>query len=355
MAVSKLRQVRLEPFAMAAQELRSHGLAVLPLDDKEPRIQFKNWSAPPGKEAIEKFIPKFGDSNIGIICHLSGVTVVDIDDPSLIEAMLERFGDTPLRTATPRGGVHLWYQHNGEHNRDLRTSDEIDVDIKGHNGIIVVPPSVRQNGQHEGKPYQFVTGSWDDLPRLPKILPGALNRVTPTPLGAVKQGWRNTSLFKALLRQAHHCDNETDLIDVAKTINDDFPDPLPEAEVIKTAKSAWDIHARGENWSGKEARFQITRSAYNALSPDSNALNLFHCLQFSHGARSEPFAVSPKAMRKANVIPGWGVDRYTNARNKLESMGAIKCIYRGGRKPHDPSMFTFDPSFPLRVGKLNPI
>ena len=69
-------------------------------------------------------------------------------------------------------------------------------------------------------------------------------------------------------------------------------------------------------------------------------MGLFICLNLNHGARKEPFAVSPKAMHKAEVIPGWGVNRYTNARNKLEELGALKCVHQGGKRPGDASMFT---------------
>jgi hypothetical protein len=339
-AVSKLRQIKSKPFATAAQKLRGHGLAVLPVDDKEPRIKFRNWSSPPGEGAIEKLISSFGSMNIGIVCHLSGVTVVDIDDPKLVEAMLERFGNTPLRTRTPSGGLHLWYRHNGEHNRNLRSPEKLEVDIKGKKGIIVVPPSIRPDGQHAGKAYEFISGSWDDLPNLPLILPGAFDYGTLIPLHAVESGQRNNMLFSCLLKEVRRCDGVEDLIDVARTINDDYPEPLSDNEVLKTAKSAWDIHARGDNWSGNEAKFSITRSIYDVLKCDSDMLNLYTCLQFNHGARKEPFAVSPRAMHKHNVIPGWGVDRYRNARNKLTALGGINYSHRGGKGNGDPHMFT---------------
>jgi hypothetical protein len=331
------------PFAESAQVLRAYGLAVLPLGregGKEPLVSFGNWSFPPGADSINKLITKHGNVNIGIVCHLSGVTVVDIDDPSLVEAMLERFGPTPLRTRTPSGGVHLWYRHNGERNRNLRASENLDVDIKGFNGIIAVPPSIRPDGEHAGKAYEFISGSWDDLPNLPLILRDALNSQTLTALHSVGRGRRNDMLFRSLLREAHRCDEEEDLIDVARTINDDFPEPLPAAEVVKTAKSAWDYEVRGENWAGREARFPFTKSTYDALKSNSDALNLFTCLHLSHGARKEPIAVSPKAMHRDRVIPGWGVARYTNARNMLEKLGGLKCIHKGGKGPGDPSMFT---------------
>ncbi len=78
----------------------------------------------------------------------------------------------PLVTGTPSGGVHLWYRTTGE--RCQVRLDGLKVDIKGIGGMVVVPPSIRPTGQHAGKAYTFVKGSWDDLIHLPTITPGAL-------------------------------------------------------------------------------------------------------------------------------------------------------------------------------------
>ena len=50
---------------------------------------------------------RYPDANVGVACGLSGMVVVDIDDRSLLPSMLLRFGDTPLITRTPSGGVQF--------------------------------------------------------------------------------------------------------------------------------------------------------------------------------------------------------------------------------------------------------
>ena len=39
----------------------------------------------------------------------AGLVVVDVDRADLVEPLLELYGDTPVRTLTPSGGVHLYY------------------------------------------------------------------------------------------------------------------------------------------------------------------------------------------------------------------------------------------------------
>ena len=104
------------PFAEAALELRRAGLAVIPCggdDGKKPSMKWPKRSL--GEAAINKLITpeRFGNANIGILTgELSGVFIVDIDDPGIVAKMLNRFGSTPMITRTPSGGVHLWYPTN---------------------------------------------------------------------------------------------------------------------------------------------------------------------------------------------------------------------------------------------------
>ena len=75
--------------------------------------------------------------------------------------MIERFGDTPLKTRTPSGGCHLWYRHNGEPGG---LSPHIPVQLKAAGGFVVVPPSVRPSGPHADRLYEFVEGTMAILP-----------------------------------------------------------------------------------------------------------------------------------------------------------------------------------------------
>jgi DNA-binding XRE family transcriptional regulator len=343
------------PFAGSAHDLLSRGLAVLPVGGetgKQPLMAWAEWTKPPTTAFVDKLTWRHPDANIGIICHLSRVTVVDIDDPALLWAMLEYFGDTPLIIRTPSGGYHLWYRHAGERCTNLR-GESLDIDVKGRGGFIVVPPSVARQGRHAGKPYVFERGSWADLGRLPRIReesPLMMNggqrnnhfaSAKAFPLRSIAVGRRNDTLFRLLLRQAPYCDTFNDLHDVACTINDSsLEEPLPLAEVAQIASSAWGYEQRGENWAGREARDINRRSEFDILQQNPDAYVLWTNIKIEHGARREPFAVSPEAMAKNEVLAGWrDKRRYRRARDWLLENGFLEQIHNGGRAAGDPHLF----------------
>jgi hypothetical protein len=350
-------------FAAAALSLAAAGLGVMPLggaDGKVPLVKWRRWKRRPGPAFIRSLIKRHTDANIGVICGLSCVTVVDIDDLDLLPQMIERFGDTPLRTHTPSGGVHLWYRSSGEGCRNLRTSEGLAVDIKGIGGQVVVPPSVRFTGEHAGRSYGFLTGSWDELKRLPAIFPGtrpqdraqgqgsahpaSVPSNPPIRLRAVKEGYRNDVLFCSLLRHAKGSDDNIEaLLDTAETINADFDPPLSADEVAKTVVSAWKYETTDSNWVGREQRVYTLRSEWIALAAQRDGGDghlLFSRLRMAHWGHSE-FAVSPKAMAREQTIPGWGPKRYRAALGAITDAKLLNELHHGGRRPGDHSLFSF--------------
>jgi DNA-binding XRE family transcriptional regulator len=333
------------PFAAAALDLAARGLAVIPLggeSGKKPLVAWAKWRRPAGKNFLQKLTDKHGAANVGMICGLSKLTVVDVDAAGLADQMMERFGSTPLVVETPSGGRHLYYKSAGERSTDLR-SEGFPVDIKAAGGVLVVPPSVRPSGPHAGKSYRFLAGNWDDLPRLPNIRPGSLpasrRKLVPGGAGAVSEGNRNATLLRFLLSQARGCDAITDLQDVAAGWNDLLDSPLPAGEVENTVKSAWTYQINGRNWSGQEARAVVTASEFGILIQNADAFTLRTLLEFNHAARQAPFAVSPKAMHSANHIPGWSLPRYRAARDWLIGKNFLQMVHRGGARQGDPSLF----------------
>jgi|HubBroStandDraft_1064217.scaffolds.fasta_scaffold140750_2 hypothetical protein len=173
------------PFATAALQLHSYGLAPIPCsandDGKSPGIRTRGWKAPPGAEVLRQFALDFPRAHVGILTGLSRVSVVDIDDAHQVGDMIQRFGSTPLMIETPSGGIHLYYRASGERCANLRKPERLPVDIKGAGGFVVVPPSVRPSGPHAGKLYRFAEGSWEDVARLPTMKPGSLLRGPTAP------------------------------------------------------------------------------------------------------------------------------------------------------------------------------
>jgi hypothetical protein len=211
-------------FAAAAEQYWRHGFAPLPLGGpkgNEPLVsQFTKWKKRPPLEKIHEWAQRHPAANIGIVTGpVWGITVVDVDDPEILGAVLSRFGESPIRVSTPRGGTHLWYRSSGEACVNLRP-EGLEADVKGRGGIIVCPPSVRPSGEFAGCSYELVTGcSWAGLKDLPTIKQGALSAppaAVVTPLRAVAQGRRNNTLFRKLLRQVRYCDDLETLVDVAR-------------------------------------------------------------------------------------------------------------------------------------------
>jgi primase-like protein len=167
---------------------------------------------------------------------------------------------------------------------------------------------VRPSGPHAGSSYEFIGGTLADLARLPRLKPESIDRVAvtatnPARLRAVKEGWRNNSLFRHLKDHAPYCDDCETLLDVGMTFGQHDCDPtLPSAEIIKTVHSVWKMKEEGRLWAnGAEPRVVVPGTAIETLGAD--ALKLLMKLQLSNFDR-HPFAVMPKAMAEANTIPG---------------------------------------------------
>jgi hypothetical protein len=356
---------RAGPFSDAAPELCRHGLAVIPLggaDGKVPLVEWQKWPRPPGRKAIAELAAKFPSANIGVLTGLSGVTIVDVDEPAIVDDMLRRFGTTPLIMVTPRGGSHLWYRSAGERSTDLRASEGLAVDVKAAGGLVAVPPSVAWAGPAAGRPYAFVAGSWADLATLPQVHPGSLPTIQPKgatvrTLRAVRHGLRNKTLLKVLLRKVRHCDTEADLLDVATTIVEqhfelhDVPS-FSHAEIAKTVRSVWEMEQEGRNWVGKEAKIMTNASEFVVLQRNPDAYVFWHALRWAHCADPEPFAISCKAMAREQTIDGWADwKRYARARDWLLAHGGLVQAHTGGKGRGDPHLYGL--RSPAKMGTEN--
>ena len=339
-------------FGQTAPILIRKGLAPVPVggdDGKTPLMkgwQKRRWWH--SDQSINEIIDKFPTANIGIVTgRPSAVTVIDIDspDPDTIERINLQFGRTPLITATPSGGRHLWYRYSGERKANLRP--DLPVDVQTDGAFIVVPPSVRPTGEFAGKHYEFIAGGWESLSGLPPIGESALkqpgnrngnvSRLRPT-----EKGRRNAALFRYCLQQAPYCDTIEDILDVAHTENETYLPPLAYAEVFKTARSAFQYEVEGRNWIGREGYSTTTKTdidRLNGIDPKrgGDALMLLNVLNIAHCARAEPFAVAPRAM--ANKTLPWSHQRITAARDVLLRAGFLKKVKKGGAYRGDVSLY----------------
>lgn len=94
-----------------------------------------------------------GSPNIALVTG-SGLVVVDVDDPTLLDEVLDRCGQTPMRCATPTPGhTHLYYRmragvHYGGHVRIRGKA----LDMRCEGNYAVAPWSLNK----EGVPYRWL-------------------------------------------------------------------------------------------------------------------------------------------------------------------------------------------------------
>ncbi len=152
---------------------------------------------------------------------------------------------------------------------------------------------------------------------------------------------RAESHWNHLLRQVRACDTLDDLVDVALTFNDNCIPPLSEGQVVKTAKSAWKIEDDDRNWVGGPAQVVFPTADVNRLKHDPNAFTYLAMLKAAHGGRREPFALAARAMRREEVMPGWGRNKYMQVTNTLIESGDLVRVHEGGKHPGDgPHLYT---------------
>ena len=299
-------------FAEYAPEYIARGIPCFPVDQsKIPMV--KNWQNA-GVPAARKWVPKFYDANIGMCCGAkTGITEVDIDQPGdeAIADAMNIFGITPVIIQTASGNSKLWYGYNGE-KRSIRPFPGLDIDILG-NGLTVAPPSIS-----EGRNYEFIKGGLDDLDHLPYIDSRAALYNTELSVntdGLVRVGIRDDVLFRRLLREVRHVDDENALRDVAHTINEqEFVEPLPDTQVEQKVQRALFLESTGCNFVSIP-RVSLTHKEHDTLLDAPDAVSLLMLLRRNHSNRDQ-FAISPKAM-SGTVLPGWSVSRIKRARDVL--------------------------------------
>jgi hypothetical protein len=351
-------------FARTARSLFDLGLAPIPTggdDGKKPLTTGYNRK-PYGPNTISQLAFQFMAANAGVVCGLSHVVVVDIDEPDLLDPMLRRFDKTPLIIKTGgRGGYQAYYRDPGNiRPRDLRKSEGLAVEIKAAGSIVVVPPSINFK---TGRPYTFHAGDFSVLPELPRFNAEALGQVAEerpqSPAGRVGVGGRSKWLLSACLQRAPHCDDLNALLDVARTISDDHLEKsaaaqFTDAEIVKAATQAWKYQQEGRNWVGQKATQMYTADLpkfFGPLPHGMDALGLYLLLSTEHAARlarGDLFRLVIPAMVEQGTIPGWTADRFRNAMKTLATVGLLECVHQGTGRGN-PSLFTLHPFEPALV------
>lgn len=333
------RSAEYGPFASAAHELAEHCLAPIPLggeDGKRPMITgFSRWKRPPRTSTLDVWATKFPDANIGIVTGVaSKVTVLDIDDPTQRDEIEAAFGSSPLVAKTPGGGFHLYFRYSGERCRNLRP--EYSADLKAAGGQVVAPPSVRDGRA----PYRFVEGHLALVQQLPTLQSSSFSASSPGYGNEphARKGARNDTLYLHLMAQAPSCDTFDDLLDVARTANDNMLPLMKDREVINTALSAWRYEQSGRNYIGyaslRGKHCEWTRNL------DDSEYRLYQYLRDHNFGDNKIFPIANALCASLR----WSLYKLRKARRGLVHKGVVECIYEGGNGPGDPPLFRWGPA-----------
>ena len=362
-------------FADNAIDLRRAGFAVLPANGKRPLLNnFNNWRFPPGETAVAAWAERNPDADIAYIPGLTGkrggdpIIVLDGDDRRACDEIVERFGDTPGKIRTRRGG-HFLYDSGGADLGKLTSlrSYGLNVDLKHGNSIAILPPSRHA----EDRAFRYAFDGCDEtvLRDLPVFkmdsLQAILDRKEPilkfsrqcnytapppaAPPPLLFNNSRGLGLNRFLCSQAWACETFDDLLDCAHTFNMNLEsigeDPLDDDEICKRTAAVWnDLKA------GKLQRWHASRTVARTDADEikdicargkngGDAVALLMLLRAEHQARilrGETFALNTQAMAEQGTLD-WTVERFRNAIKLLLEADYIRIVSkgkntRGGRK-----------------------
>jgi hypothetical protein len=344
-------------FARNAPRLRQAGFAVLPANGKKPRrAGYREWRRVPSLDVVIEWAENEPAADIVYVPGLSkarqgdrGLVVLDADDEEACARIIEAFGDTPGRVKTRRGR-HYLYRAPGVDLGKLTSlkSAGIAADLKHGNSIVVAPPSRHQ----DDRDFRYSWEACDETvirdlpafnePALRRLVDAAKLPTTPRNLRTdLREGSRRLGLNDQLVAKAWSFVDQREMIDAAFLCNEkigkmDRRGPLAAEEVMQVVRAVWRDREAGkielwEKQASTEKRFymELRRLCERDPKQGPNAYALLQVLRAQHSARchrGETFAITPTAMAKARVIPGWTRERYEQARNLLLAENLIEQV-----------------------------
>lgn len=159
----------------AATWYAERGWKVFPLRPrtKEPFATLGVYNATDDLAQIDEWWKRWPQANVGLHCGGSGLLALDLDeykDSYAGARFLSRADEETVTNLTGSGGTHLLYRvPEGVKYTNATGNLPAGIDVRGHGGYIVVPPSVHPSGN----PYRWEVGygphEIDVLPLPPKL------------------------------------------------------------------------------------------------------------------------------------------------------------------------------------------
>lgn len=159
---------------MAAEHYARLGLPIIPLRGKVPAI--RRWQEYFANAVNVRFWFGTKGCNIGLRTGESGYIVLDTDTPDAEQWVKTHCEESPMQVLTGRGARHHYYgRPPDEEIRNRQGLRGIDgLDVRGHGGYIVVPPSIHPD---TGKAYAWM-GDFLPPEGLPRFSPAWIYRQT---------------------------------------------------------------------------------------------------------------------------------------------------------------------------------
>lgn len=336
-------------FASNALSMHGAGLCVLPITPaKTPAVTgFNRWRRRPAARVVRTWIAQFPNHNIAIVPGMAKtrLLVIDCDDLAEDERVEALFGPSPLQVRTRRG-YHRYYRDCGSDLPSNLRMIGLAVDIKRGRSLVVAPPSVHESGHM----YELAQGNWNLIGDLPfanfSNVIDMLQKNEARLRATMRDGSRAQNLNDRLCSAVWGCRSLEELVAVAEALNREFEceglRALDAVEVGHRARTVWRDRERGKILApGARDDPLVHYGALSAIDTGraSDAHVLLEKLVLEHAARTEAgktFNITPVAMARAGVIPGWTKERYKNARDVLIEASLIErvseCGWRDGKR-----------------------
>jgi len=246
------------------------GLSVFPVQltqngdkvEKKPVVEWTDYQRRYATESEIKVWCSLLDFNaLGMATgKISGVTVLDIDDPSITEY------DSEVKVGTISGGFHLWYKYKPGVRNSVRVGDKL-MDVRGDGGFVVVPPSALPD-----KKYTWIKYNFDKLTDFPVVVQHQ-REIKPVfdSLPEASEGIRNETAIKVaghMVSQTNKNAWETTAWTAFRSWNEHYvTPPIDDFELRRTFDSAIRMESQKHDVSGQIKLFKGDQSteAYHRL------------------------------------------------------------------------------------------
>ncbi|PZR35498.1 bifunctional DNA primase/polymerase [Caulobacter segnis] len=362
---SKAARPDLGPYGRLAYAYAVAGVPTFPVCPQTKKPLVRQYAKRiPSTTTIETWAQRHPHASLGFATRRAGVVVLDADDAEALAYFREHAGPPVLRTLTPKG-EHWWFTDPGRRRRGGNRPTDRAYDIKGAKScdLVLLPGSVSANGV-----YTLADGGSRDVPglfaeRLRRLTPLtddayetlmgpggldpasrrfgqapiAMDSVALLALDRVPEGHRNQAVFAYARRQCRQVRREVSdaaglevLLARVSHYNQMACDPpLDDAEVEKTAQSAW----RWELANMIRLPANRAREIRKALidhQGEARAVTLLLLLSQT-SVPGEDLVLTPSRLVKQCLVPTWSQTHYRTAIDALVATGRLRITERARR------------------------